>query len=244
MPAARRLARRSRVGSVLFMLGFIALLGVTFGLGMFVGRTWPTWPSVLARAGESAGRRDGRSERRPVQSAPAFTFYQELTAPLTAPPVNAPKPAKPAPPAAPVPTRPALAPAVPARDAGASAVAPAIEAPSGASVTASASAVASNPPSAPPTATGGPAAKTPALADSASAARFTIQVGAFKDRPPAEALRATLALYGHEVYIAESDVDGARFRVRVGAYATRDEARAVAARIAAERHVATYVTTR
>ena len=223
MPAARRRARRSRVGSFLFMLGLIGLLGVTFGAGMFVGRTWPTWPSVLARAGESAPRRDGRSGRRPVQSAPAFTFYHELTAPLTAPPANAPKPAKPAPPAAPVPPRSALAPAVPARDDGASAVAPAIEAPSGAPVTASAAAVAPNPP---------------------SAARFTIQVGAFKDRPPAEALRATLALYGHEVYIAESDADGARFRVRVGAYATRDEARAAAARIAAERRVATYVTTR
>jgi cell division protein FtsN len=243
MPPARRQARRSRVGSFFFMLGFMVLLAATFGAGVFVGRTWPAFPSVLARAPEGAPRREGRAERKSAASAPVLTFYHELTAPLTAPPVTPPKPAKTVPPAPAVPPRPALAPAVPAREDGAPAIAPALEPAAGAPPPASVVPGAVSEASAPLGTPGAPAART-VSAGPPSGSRFTIQVGAFKDRPPAEALRATLALYGHDVYIAESDGDGARFRVRVGSYATRDEARAAAGRIAAERHVTTYVTPR
>jgi cell division protein FtsN len=215
MLAARRPARRGRVGSFLFTVGCLALLGLTFGAGLFVGRTWPALPGGSARARESATAGEARAARRPPESAPVLTFYQELTAPLTAPPASTSKPA-------PAPPRPALAPGVPPRDGGAGPVGPPLPAAA-----------------APP-----PARTDTPRAEPAGPARFTIQVGAFKDRPPAEALRATLALYGHDAYITESSGEGTRFRVRVGAYATRDEARAAAARIAAERHVSTYVTGR
>ena len=68
--------------------------------------------------------------------------------------------------------------------------------------------------------------------------RFTVQVGAYKAREPAEALRARLAATGHDAYIADGQGrSGTRFRVRVGA-------QEFAARIAAERSVSTFVTTR
>jgi len=75
--------------------------------------------------------------------------------------------------------------------------------------------------------------------------RFTVQVGAYKAREPAEALRARLAATGHDAYIADGQGrSGTRFRVRVGAFATREAAQEFAARIAAERSVSTFVTTR
>ena len=74
--------------------------------------------------------------------------------------------------------------------------------------------------------------------------RFTVQVGAYKAREPAEALRARLAAAGHDAYVAEIDGAAVRFRVRVGAYATREAAQEVAARLAAGRAFSTYVTAR
>ena len=72
-----------------------------------------------------------------------------------------------------------------------------------------------------------------------------MQVGAYKAREPAEALRARLAATGHDAYIADGQGrSGTRFRVRVGAFATREAAQEFAARIAAERLVSTFVTTR
>ena len=74
---------------------------------------------------------------------------------------------------------------------------------------------------------------------------FTVQVGAYKAREPAEALRARLAAAGLDAYIAEAAGSGvARFRVRVGAFVTREAAREAAARLAAERSVSTFVTAR
>lgn len=75
------------------------------------------------------------------------------------------------------------------------------------------------------------------------AARFTVQVGAYKTREPAEALRARVAAAGHDAHVVETD-GPVRFRVRVGAYATRDAAQAAAARIGADRAFSTFVTAR
>jgi cell division protein FtsN len=76
--------------------------------------------------------------------------------------------------------------------------------------------------------------------------RFTVQVGAFKTREQAEAVRARLAGDGHDdAYVADLEgPPGARFRVRVGTFVTREEARQAAERLAVERQVAAYVTTR
>ncbi|OLC15641.1 MAG: hypothetical protein AUH29_07220 [Candidatus Rokubacteria bacterium 13_1_40CM_69_27] len=199
----RRPPESNRAGSFLVILGLVTVLGVAFGAGVFVGRHWPRLlPSLgsgaVARAErEAAARREARlGERsRASEPAPVLTFYQELTAPLTAPP-PVPRPKK--------------------------AEAPKLEAPP--------------PPSGePPPPEPGPAADR----------RFTIQVGAFKTRAQAEAMRALLADAGHEAYVAELEgVSGARYRVRVGAFASREEAREMAERLSTERQFPSYVTIR
>jgi cell division protein FtsN len=74
---------------------------------------------------------------------------------------------------------------------------------------------------------------------------FTVQVGAYRTREPAEALRVRLAAAGHDVHVVEADGAGnVRFRVRVGAFATREAAQEAAARIGADRSVSTFVTAR
>src|SRR5688572_817933 len=91
-----------------------------------------------------------------------------------------------------------------------------------------------------------PAAAAPAApATAAPAGGYTVQVGAYRARPPADALRATLVAAGHEADVTESIAGGeARYRVRVGSFATRDAARAVAARLSAERTLSAFVTAR
>jgi len=75
--------------------------------------------------------------------------------------------------------------------------------------------------------------------------RFTVQVGAFKARAQAEAVRARLAEGGQEAYVSEIEAGGiTQYRVRVGSYASREAANEAASRLATERQVATYVTTR
>jgi cell division protein FtsN len=195
------MASRSRRGgggmSTFFVaVGGLAILGATFVLGLMVGRFWPGLPPVPSAAVAKAPRERVRErETRAPETPPRLTFYEELTAPLTAPPAA--RPAKPR------------------------------------AETARAEATKPEPPK---------ADKAEALAPPAPG-RFTVQVGAYKAREPAEALRARLAAAGHDAYVAEMDV-AVRFRVRVGAYATREAAREAAVRIAAGRAFSTYVTAR
>jgi DedD protein len=85
----------------------------------------------------------------------------------------------------------------------------------------------------------------PAIAPSPGGGRYAVQVGAFKERAPAETMRAMLMAVGWDAYLAEADgTDAVRFRVRVGSYATRDEARHAAQRLSHERRLSTYVTLR
>jgi cell division protein FtsN len=212
MRGGRGRAAPSRLASSLFVVGCLGVLGATFLAGVAAGRFWPraqAAPSVVAdkesaaaRPGEKTTRAGDRSARA-ADPAPALTFYQDLTAPLTAPPP--PKAAKPGrveksdKPATP---EPAPKPEPPAR----------------------------------------PDAPAPA----ASPGAFTIQVGAYKAREPAEALRARLAAAGHDAYVAEIDGGGAvRYRVRIGSFATREAAQQAADRIVAgERKLSAFVTAR
>jgi cell division protein FtsN len=83
-------------------------------------------------------------------------------------------------------------------------------------------------------------AKPPTTSVSSSA-RFTIQVAAYRYRPPADALRATLAAAGHDARVVENDAaNGVRFRVQIGDFASRDAARDAASRF----NGPTFVTTR
>ena len=85
--------RRGRIGTILFIIGILAVLGGTFAAGALAGRLSLKPMSVV-----SAAR---GSERAPKPVAlpppqPELTFYRELTAPLTPSPL----PPKPAPRAA------------------------------------------------------------------------------------------------------------------------------------------------
>jgi cell division protein FtsN len=99
--------------------------------------------------------------------------------------------------------------------------------------------------SAPP----GPSLPPPAgqseMAAPSPGGQYTVQVGAYNARTPAEALRTTLAAAGHDVRVAEAETPGGvRYRVQVGAFPTREAARETAARLARERSLPAFVTPR
>jgi cell division protein FtsN len=200
--AGRGRRQPSRLASLLFVVGCLAVLGSTFMLGVFAGRFWPREPSAptstLAKGSReaAAARLGGDRASRPSEPAPTLTFYQDLTAPLTAPPPAA------------KPTKPARVEKSDKSDA---------------------------------------APKTDAALSIESAkagAGFTVQVGAYKAREPADAMRAKLVATGLEAYVAQIDAPaGVRFRVRVGSFGTRAAAQEIADRIGRERALPAYVTT-
>jgi cell division protein FtsN len=87
----------SRTGTFLALVGIVGVLGATFIAGLWSGRNWPVIvgnpkSSVAAETPPVKGR--GAAERpRPAEPLPTLTFYQDLKAPLTAPPPP-PRPAK------------------------------------------------------------------------------------------------------------------------------------------------------
>lgn len=244
----------------------LVILGLTFALGLLVGRQWarqaatPVVAGVTEAARKPAAppRRSGIAAETMADRAPEstekLTFYKTLTEPLDGPGA-APKPeAKPVaikiPPALPsTPAPPAPAPAA--------TVAAARPAPAPASQ-------ATQPPSLPPqpgkTADGGSAggisgpphssnasASAPVGASSSTvgpSTPYTIQVGAYKNRRQADDSRQQLASAGLDAYVvtlvAQEGV--ARYRVRVGTYRSREEAVAAAERLRAQRSLTTFVT--
>jgi cell division septation protein DedD len=218
--APARSSGGGRLASLLFGIGCLVVLGVTFALGVTAGRRWPNGLPLLGLAptgavrGErdAARRHEGRGldkdkTKTPTETAPLLTFYHELTAPLTSPP-------------------PALRTAAkPGR----------VETPKPAESTEAAES---------PRPEGAPPPPAPA-AKAGGDGRLTVQVGAFKVSAPAEALRARLAESGQGAYVAEVEIGGVtQYRVRVGSFITREAANEAAARLASEWRLATYVTTR
>jgi cell division protein FtsN len=223
---ARGRSRPSRVGTLLVLAGIAGVLTVAFVAGVWTGRHWPllTAPATPPPAVDAVtGKRVAEERKAPTPSAlPALTFYQELKAPLTAPP-PAPKPTKT--------TRPpdlAIAPP-----------------PGGTAAPAASSASAAPRPETPtlPEPSRGDAAGA-ASADKAT--RFTLQVGAYNARQPADTLRAMLAASGHDARVVEAaDArGGVRYRVQVGVYGSREAAQEARARLATERALSSFVTTR
>jgi cell division protein FtsN len=214
--AARR--RGSRTGTFLVLSGIVGVLTATFLAGVWTGHNWPVLfgEAKKAPAADPSPAKRGVAERKPADALPALTFYDELKAPLTAPPPLPPK-AKP--------PRPAERPREIAADA-----------PPAETMAAHPAARVEPPPAE-------PSAPSLALADAGS--RFTIQVAAYNARTPAEALRATLAAAGHDARVVEAATSsGVRYRVQVGAFVTRPAAQDAASRLSAERSLATFVTTR
>lgn len=161
--------------------------------------------------------RGAKEASRPTEPAPVLTFYQELTAPLASPPP--PKPSKP--------------PRAEKIEKAGTAQQPdtALK------------------PDAVPKAEAAPTADMSAAVEASkpapSPSAFSVQVGAYKAREPAEALRARLAAAGYEAYVAQVDAPGSvRFRVRVGSFAAREAAQQVADRIGRERSLSAFVTSR
>lgn len=236
-PALARSSRRP-ISSLLFAVGCLAVLGVTFALGMAAGRRWPNGLPLPGFRAASTATAAARDPRRPeargldkdkgkprAEAPPVLTFYHELTAPL----------ATPAPP-----TRTAAkAERVEAKPA--ETVKPAVRSDAIKAPTAVTSAAADT---SLQDVEGTPAAMaTPAPARGEP--RFTVQVGAFKVRTQAEALRARLAERGQDASVSEVEIAGAtQYRVRVGAFATRQAAQDAAARLGNEHRLSTYVTTR
>ena len=219
---ARGRQRGSRFGTFLVLAGIGGVLTVTFVAGVWTGRHWPllTTPATPPPAVDTLSGKRMADERKAAPSAlPALTFYQELKAPLTAPP-PAPKPTKGARP----PDR-------------------AIAAPSSGTATPSGPAAAPrSEPAALPEASRGDA--TTAAADKNT--RFTLQVGAYNVRQPADTLRAMLAASGHDARVVEADTrgGGVRYRVQVGVFDSREAAQEAKARLATERALSSFVTPR
>jgi cell division protein FtsN len=81
--------RKRRLGTILFLVGLLAVLGGTFAVGALAGRL-SLKPSALLGSGPKA---TARSDKPAPVPQPELTFYRELTAPLT-PPTSTPKATK------------------------------------------------------------------------------------------------------------------------------------------------------
>ena len=215
----------SRFGTFLVLAGIAGVLTVTFVAGVWTGRHWPLLtaaPQPPPPVEPTTGKRVAEERSRPTTGAlPSLTFYQELKAPLTAPPPP-PKPAK-------------------------SARPPDLAVPAGTSSVAAAPAASPRPePVALPEPTRSESAVVRSEAPTAErGTRFTLQVGAYNARPPADTLRAMLAASGHDARVVETETrTGVRYRVQVGVFDSREAAQEAKVRLATERALQSFVTTR
>lgn len=220
----------------------LVILGLTFALGLLIGRQWARQTATAVVAGVTgparkpvaAPRRGGIAAEtmadRVPESTEKLTFYKTLTEPLDGP-AAAPKPeaktvAIKIPPATPS-TLPPPAPAPPVAAGPAPSAAPPL----------------TLPPAPGKTANGGSAG---AISGPPHSVPYTIQVGAYKNRRQADDSRQRLASAGLDAYVVTlSAQDGiARYRVRVGTYRSREEAVSAAERLRAQRSLTTFVTPR
>jgi DedD protein len=229
----------------------VVILGLTFTLGLLVGRQWargslasvvPSASEAVRTASTAPSRRGGIAAETMADRVPEptekLTFYQTLTEPLNAggPPGSEAKPV----------TVKVSAPTPEPKPTAAKVSAPSVPAPAPVPTPASpAPAVSVSLPPAPGrgATTALPVAKAP-TPPAHAASSWTVQVGAFKNRRQAEDTRQRLASAGLEAYVASvAAQDGQpRFRVRVGTYRTREEAAVVAERIRAQRSLTAFVT--
>jgi cell division protein FtsN len=224
---------KGRPGAAQWILmggGLIVVLVLTFALGIAVGRKWSPHREHDQTAAEP-GRKPAPVARRSGLTDPAperlpqekLTFYQTLTAPMSA----APTPAKISVPAKPEPAAPR---------------------PAGERVS-SDRPVAATPTSPPkPDKPAGPAER-PSGARPGEVVRtgdWAVQVGVFKDRGQAESVRRALAASGFDAYlVAAPAADGqTHYKVRMGSFKTREEAGQMVERVRRERSLTAFVTPR
>ncbi|MGH7279371.1 MAG: hypothetical protein ACREJG_11880, partial [Candidatus Rokuibacteriota bacterium] len=87
----RRQRGSSRAATIFFLVGCLAVLGTTFGVGLYTGR-YLSWASAPRARLVDPETRPGGGRGMAAETAPTLTFYRELTAPLGAPPPPAPRP--------------------------------------------------------------------------------------------------------------------------------------------------------
>lgn len=207
----------------------LVILGLTFALGLLIGRQWarqtasPTMATVSepSRKPAAPARRSGIAAEtmadRVPESAEKLTFYQTLTEPLEGPAVPPKSEAKPVAVKIPAgPPAPELPPAVKTAH-----PSPAPPAP---------------PPSLP--------ARNTADSKTAGPSPWTVQVGAYKNRRQADDSRQQLVGAGLDAYVVTlvAQEGQARYRVRIGTYRTREEAATAAEWLRAQRSLTTFVT--
>jgi cell division protein FtsN len=73
----------SRTGTFLVLAGIVGVLSATFIAGVWTGHHWPV---IVGNPRAAASAEPSPPARRRADTLPALTFYDELTAPLTAPP--------------------------------------------------------------------------------------------------------------------------------------------------------------
>jgi cell division septation protein DedD len=202
------------------------IMGLTFALGVLVGRQWSRPVAMTASAEGGArktippGKRGGlsSSDVEPVSSVDQkLTFYQTLTAPLGRSSADASQrntdKTRPA-------TEPVASPPPPSRSTGHDETL--IEKP------------------APPEGKAGVDAARPTAETSGP---WSVQAGAFKTRAQADGLEKQLRQAGFDAFVTQaSGEDGQiRFRVRVGTFKNKAEAQRMADRMRVERSVAAFV---
>jgi len=214
----------------------LVVLGLTFALGMLVGRQWARQaaPAVAAESGRrvaAAARRSGLAElggERVPAPTEKLTFYKTLTAPLGDAPLSG--KAEPAPKSPPAPK--SHTPPAPSTDR-----APAPQ-----------ERRAEGPAASPPRAPAPPAEDGLAqggLERSAARSDWVVQVGVFKSSEQAERVKKKLTDGGFPAGVtAVGGSDGETwYRVRVTGFKTRDQAVRTADRVRADRALPTFVTT-
>ena len=224
---------KGRPGAARWLLtggGVIVVLVLTFALGVAVGRKWSPHREHDQTAAEPGRKQAAPVARRSGLTDPAperppqekLTFYQTLTAPMSAVPIPAKvsEPAKPEP-AKPRPTSERVSsdrpvPATPTSPPKSDKSAASAERPSG------------------------------ARAGEARTGEWAVQVGVFKDRGQAESVRRPLAASGFDAYLtAVPAPDGqTHYKVRMGSFKTREEAGQMAERVRQERSLTAFVTPR
>jgi DedD protein len=234
---ARSVTHRQRVkgrpGAARWLLvggGVIVVLVLTFALGIAVGRKGSPHrehDQTVAEPGRKpaapAARRSGLTDpapERPPQEK--LTFYQTLTAPMSA----APTPATVSVPAKPEPAKPR---------------------PAGERVSSDRPAAATPTGLAKPDKPAGPAERpSGSRGGEVRTGEWAVQVGVFKDRGQAESVRRPLAASGFDAYLAAVPAaDGqTHYKVRMGSFKTREEAGQMAERVRQERSLTAFVTPR
>jgi cell division septation protein DedD len=207
------------------------IMGLTFTLGILVGRQWRRPASVTATVESGArktvppGKRGGLAGADvdpPQMDQKQLTFYQTLTAPLGRGSADA-------------------APRHVDKARAASAAEPARSD--------------AHAPSPTYTSRSEPVVEKPATADSASAdmrpraaaepvGPWAVQAAAFKTQAQADALQKQLKQAGFDAYVASATTsDGhANYRVRIGTFKSKVEAQRVAERVRGERSLAAFIT--